>query len=314
MRVLVNDGMHATGKAKLEAAGWEVVTDRIEQDHLPSELPAYDAIIVRSATKVRQALIDQCPNLKVILRGGVGMDNIDVEYARSKGLGVYNTPSASSLSVAELAFAHIFNIARSVYMANRSMPTEGNTAFKSLKKSYSKGTELRGKTLGLIGFGRIGQETAKVALGLGMKVVAVDPYIPSAELKLEIFDGQSISTTINSIPMDEMLAQADFISLHIPFTGAPVLSHDEFAKMKDGVVVINAARGGTIDEDALLAALESGKVAGAGLDVFVNEPTPREDLLKHPKVSLSPHIGASTQEAQEKIGLELADQLIAHFA
>ena len=314
MKVLVNDGMHSTGKAKLEAAGFEVVTDKVEQDNLMSELPAYDAIIVRSATKVRKELIDQCPNLKVIMRGGVGMDNIDVEYARSKGLGVYNTPSASSLSVAELAFAHIFNLARSVYMANRAMPAEGNTAFKTLKKSYSKGMELRGKTIGIIGFGRIGQETAKVALGLGMKVVGVDPFIPSAEVKIELFDGQSVSVKLETVPMDEMLAQADFISLHIPFTGKAVLGADEFAKMKDGVIVVNAARGGTVDEDALLEALNSGKVAGAGLDVFVNEPTPRGDLLQHAKVSLSPHIGASTQEAQEKIGLELADQLIAHFA
>jgi len=314
MKVLVNDGMHATGKEKLEAAGFEVVTEKVEQDNLPTELPNYDAIIVRSATKVRKELIDQCPNLKVIMRGGVGMDNIDVEYARSKGLAVYNTPSASSLSVAELAFAHIFNIARSVSMANRAMPAEGNTAFKSLKKSYSKGMELRGKTLGIIGFGRIGQETAKVGLGLGMQVVAVDPFIPTAALKLEIFDGQCLTVNIDTIAMDDMLAQADFISLHIPFTGKAVLSTEEFAKMKDGVIVVNAARGGTIDEDALLAAIESGKVAGAGLDVFINEPTPRADLLKHSKISLSPHIGASTVEAQEKIGLELADQLIEHFA
>jgi len=262
---------------------------------------------------VRTELIDLCPNLKVIGRGGVGLDNIDVDYARSKGIKVCNTPAASSRSVAELVFAHLFSISRSLYKSNQQMPEKGTTDFKALKKSYSKGHELAGKKLGIIGLGRIGQETAKIGLGLGMYVIAVDPLIREANIVLNI-NNNPIDITISTVDMDEMLGQADVISLHIPYTGKPVLSTDEFNKMKDGVILINAARGGTVDENALLEALSSGKVAAAGLDVFENEPQPRADLLQHENVSCTPHIGASTGEAQEKIGIELAEQLIEHLS
>ncbi len=312
-KILINDGIHPTGLKMLEEAGFEVSTTNIPQNELMEKLPAYNAICVRSATKVRQDLIDVCPNLKVIGRGGVGLDNIDVDYAKSKGIKVCNTPAASSRSVAELAFAHLFSISRSLYKSNQEMPTKGNSEFKALKKSYSKGHELAGQTMGIIGFGRIGQETAKMALGLSMKVLAVDPYISSAELKLDIA-GQTLNVPVNTVPMDDMLAQADVISLHIPFTGAPVLSNAQFDQMKPGVILINASRGGTVDENALMEALQSGKVTAAGLDVFENEPQPRADLLQHPLVSCSPHIGASTMEAQEKIGIELAEQLIEHLS
>jgi D-3-phosphoglycerate dehydrogenase len=305
-KVLINDGIHPTGLKKLQDAGFEVSTDKIEQADLMAELPNYDAICVRSATKVRQELIDNCPNLKVVGRGGVGLDNIDVDYARSKNIHVVNTPAASSRSVAELVFAHLFSVSRSLYQANRQMPEDGDNNFKGLKKAYSKGFELEGKTLGVIGFGRIGQQTGKLALGVGMDVVASDPYVETATIDMGRFGEVKIQTS----SIDQLLAESDVITLHIPFTGAPVLGKEEFAKMKDGVVLINAARGGTVDEDALLEALDSGKVAAAGLDVFINEPNPRQDLLQHPRVSLSPHIGASTNEAQEKIGIELADQLI----
>lgn len=313
IKILVNDGMHADGKALLEKAGYEVNTNKIAQADLPAELPAYDVIIVRSATKVRKDLIDACPNLKIIARGGVGLDNIDVDYAKSKGIQVMNTPAASSESVAELVFAHAFSLSRFVYSASRDMPTKGDTEFKSLKKSYAKGVQLRGKTLGIIGFGRIGQETARIGLGMGMNVLPVDPFVKEAKVAVNLFNKQSIEVALPTVAMDEMLAQADYISLHVPFLGKAVLSTDEFAKMKDGVIVVNAARGGVIDEDALLAALESGKVAAAGLDVFENEPTPRKDLLAHDRISLTPHIGASTLEAQTNIGLELADQITAFF-
>lgn len=288
-------------------------TDKVEQAKLSAELPAYDAIVVRSATKVRKDLIDQCPNLRVIARGGVGLDNIDVDHAKGKGISVINTPAASSQAVAELVFGHLFSLARFLHQSNRDMPGKGDSEFKALKKSYSKGMQVRGKTIGIIGFGRIGQETARIALGLGMKVVPVDPYIESAEVEVATFDGQSVTVTLKSQPMDEMLATADFISLHIPFLGSPVLAAEEFAKMKKGVIIVNASRGGTIDEDALLGALEGGIVAAAGLDVFENEPTPRKDLLEHERISLSPHIGASTMEAQRNIGLELAEKIIAAF-
>lgn len=308
-KILINDGIHPAGAARLEAAGHTVDLNNIPQDQLGERLPEYDAICVRSATKVRQELIDQCPNLKAIGRGGVGMDNIDVDYARSKGIAVLNTPAASTRSVAELAFAHMLGLARFVHQSNRQMPVDGSAEFKSLKKAYSKGQELEGKTLGVIGFGRIGQEAAKMGLAMGMKVLPVDPYAESAVLSLT-FGEQTVSQTVKTVSMDAMLAAADFMTLHIPFTGAPALGADEFAKMKKGVVIANAARGGTIDEDALLEALNNGTVAAAGLDVFENEPSPRADLLTHPRVSLTPHIGASTAEAQTKIGLELADRII----
>lgn len=299
----------------LEAAGFEVHTDKIAQDDLPAELPKYDVICVRSATKVRKALIDQCPNLKIIARGGVGLDNIDVDYARSKGIQVINTPAASSESVAELVFAHLFGLVRSLHLSNRAMPASGDTQFKALKKSYSKGVQLRGKTIGIIGFGRIGQETARIALGLGMHVLPVDLYVDAVDMKLQVYGAPNVALSVRmeTVAMEEMLAQADFISLHIPFTGKPVLSTNEFDQMKDGVILINAARGGTVDEDALLKALNDGTVAAAGLDVFENEPTPRRDVLEHPNVSLTPHIGASTVEAQANIGVELAEKITAFF-
>ncbi len=308
-KILINDGVHPSGVTKLEAAGHEVHNFNIPQGELAEKLPEYDAICVRSATKVRQELIDACPNLKVIGRGGVGLDNIDVDHAKSKGIAVVNTPAASSRSVAELVFAHLLSVARSVYKSNRHMPKDGRDEFKALKKSYSKGFELKGKTLGIIGLGRIGQETAKIALGLGMKVVGVDPFASAPTVTMDIA-GQTLTVELELLSMDEMLSVSDIITLHIPFTGAPVLSTTEFSKMKDGVVLINAARGGTVDEAALLEALNNDKIAAAGLDVFENEPTPNQELLSHPNVSCTPHIGASTLEAQENIGLELAERLI----
>lgn len=311
-KVLANDGIHPAGKEKLEAAGFTVETTKIPQEELASKLNEYDAICVRSATKIRKELIDACPNLKVIARGGVGMDNIDVAYARSVGRAVYNTPSASSRSVAELAFGHVFNIARSLHMTNRAMPTKGNSEFKQLKKAASKGFEIKGKTLGLIGAGRIGKETAKIALGLGMNVVPVDHFAKEMDIEMELA-GKKVALTIPCQSLDEMLPQADILSLHIPFTGKPALSKAEFDKMKPGTILINAARGGTVDEKAMLEALDNGQLLAAGLDVFEDEPNPRADILAHDRISLSPHIGASTAEAQEKIGIELADQIIAYF-
>lgn len=310
MKILANDGIDPIGKKLLEEAGIEVDTQNIPQEELASKLNAYDGITVRSATKVRKDLIDACPNLKIIGRGGVGMDNIDVEYAKSKGVAVENTPASSSLSVAELVFTHLFNGVRFVYDANRKMPVEGATQFNDLKKAYAKGSELRGKTIGIIGFGRIGKETAKVALGLGMDVLAFDLYDVPSTLSLELSGGISVDVPVKKVSFDDLLAQSDFISLHIPFTEKPVLGKAEFDKMKAGTGVVNCSRGGTIDEDALIEALNNGQVSFAGLDVFDNEPTPRTDLLQHPKVSLTPHIGASTNEAQERIGVELANLII----
>jgi D-3-phosphoglycerate dehydrogenase len=312
-RILANDGIDPIGKKLLEEAGFEVDTNHIPQENLPEGLKAYDAITVRSATKVRKELIDACPNIKLIGRGGVGMDNIDVDYARSKGLAVVNTPASSSLSVAELVFAHLFNGVRFVYDSNRKMPVEGASKFNDLKKAYAKGIELRGKKIGIIGFGRIGRETAKVALGLGMEVLAYDLFEVPTELELNLAGGINVTCPVQFVSIDELIRSSDFISLHVPFSEKPVLGATEFSMMKDGVGIVNCSRGGTIDEGALIAALNSGKVAFAGLDVFDNEPTPRTDILNHPHISLTPHIGASTNEAQERIGTELANLIIDFF-
>lgn len=312
MKVLANDGIALSGVKALEAAGIEVDLSTIAQDQLLDYINTneIDVLLVRSATTVRTDIIDGCPSLKIIGRGGVGMDNIDVEYARGKGLHVINTPAASSHSVAELVFAHMFGMVRFLHQSNREMPLEGDIKFKALKKSFAKGVELRGKTLGVIGFGRIGQATAKIALGLGMKVIAFDPFMDQANLELEFFDHQSVFFNINTISKEEVLQQADFISLHVPAQEEYVISTKEFEMMKNGACLVNAARGGVIDEVALVKALEEGQIAKAALDVFENEPTPEIQLLMNPSLSLTPHIGAATGEAQDRIGTELAQQII----
>ena len=316
VKVLANDGISASGKKALQNAGFEVITQKVAQEQLANVINEKDiaVLLVRSATKVRQNLIDACPGLKMIGRGGVGMDNIDVEYAREKGLEVINTPAASSASVAELVFAHLFGMVRFLYDANRQMPLEGESSFKDLKKSYAKGKELAGKTLGIIGFGRIGQEVAKRAIGLGMNVVAHDNFVDSVNIDLNFFNGQTMKFEITPTSLEETLKNSDFITLHIPKIGnKPVIGAEEIGMMKDGAGIVNAARGGVIDEDALMFALEKGKLDYAGLDVFENEPTPSIHLLMQANVSLTPHIGAATLEAQDRIGTELADKIATFF-
>lgn len=311
-KILANDGIDATGKELLEKAGFTVVTEKVAQENLINELndKGYEALTVRSATKVRKDVIDACPGLKVIARGGVGMDNIDVDYAKSKGIQVINTPAASSNSVAELVFAHLFNAVRFLYDSNRQMPGSGDEKFEELKKKYAKGVELRGKTIGVVGFGRIGQYVAKMGLGLGMKVVAFDPFVKEAVIDLEI-DGvkDPVHVKITTIGLDKVLQQSDFITFHVP--GGKLIGKEEISEMKNGVVLVNAARGGVISEPDLIEGLTSGKIAHAALDVFENEPRPSVSVLKHPKISLTPHIGAATNEAQERIGVELAEKVIA---
>ena len=312
MKVLANDGLAKSGIAALGLNGFEVDLTTVAQDQLIDYINKneIDVILVRSATQVRKDIIDNCPSLKIIGRGGVGMDNIDVEYAREKGLHVINTPAASSHSVGELVFAHLFGMSRFLHDSNRNMPLDGDSKFKTLKKSYAKGVELRGKTLGVIGFGRIGQATAKIGLGLGMNVIAFDPFIDSVNLELEFFDGQSLFFNINTISKEEVLKQADFITLHVPAQKEYVISTKEFELMKNEAFLVNAARGGVIDEVALVKALEEGQISKAALDVYENEPTPEIQLLMNPSLSLTPHIGAATGEAQDRIGTELASQII----
>lgn len=311
MKVLANDGISNSGIEALKAAGFEVNTTTVAQEQLINYINNNNitVLLVRSATKVRKDIIDACPELKIIGRGGVGMDNIDVDYARNKGIHVINTPAASSHSVAELVFAHLYGLARFLHNANRDMPLEGDTKFKALKKAYAKGTELKGKTLGIIGFGRIGQATAKVAIGAGMKVIAFDPFIEKADLELEFFDGQKLNFDIKTVSKEEVIKNSDFLTLHVPAQKEYVIGKDEFDKMKEGVIIVNAARGGVLDEIALVNAIESGKVARAALDVFEKEPQPEIQLLMNSSLSLTPHTGAATNEAQDRIGVELADQI-----
>ncbi|GET44758.1 D-2-hydroxyacid dehydrogenase [Capnocytophaga felis] len=312
MRILANDGISESGKQHLEENGFEVITVKVAQNQLVNYINQnnIDILLVRSATKVDKDIIDACPSLKLIGRGGVGVDNIDVEYAKSKNIHVINTPASSANSVAELVFAHLFSGARFLHDSNRNMPLEGDTQFSQLKKLYSNGTELRGKTLGIIGFGRVGQAVARIAIGLGMNVIAYDPNVKEAEIELSFFDDRKVSFLIKTIEKETVLEQSDFITVNSPVQEMYVIDAEEFDMMKEGVGVINSARGGVISEEALLEALESGKVSFAGLDVFENEPTPSIRLLMHPNVSLTPHIGASTVEAQGKIGTELAEQII----
>lgn len=315
MKVLANDGISQAGKAALENAGYTVITDNTPQEELAEMINRenIEVLLVRSATTARKELIDACPNLQLIGRGGVGMDNIDVAYARSIGRTVINTPAASSQSVAELVLGHMCAISRSLHDSYKNMESGD---FNTLKKNYSKGVELRGKTLAIIGFGRIGQSVASYAIGCGMNVVATDLITTPQTIALQL--GNGVSASVDITPTSDMIAaisNADFISIHVPKQpdGSAVFGANEFAAMKNGVRIVNAARGGVINEDALIEALNSGKVAAAALDVFENEPNPRHDLLSHPKIACTPHIGAATLEAQDRIGTELAELIIAQF-
>ena len=311
INILANDGISQSGKDALDNAGFNISTITVAQEKLANHIQSNDiaVLLVRSATTVRKDLIDRCPNLKIIGRGGVGMDNIDVEYARSKGINVINTPAASSSSVAELVFAHLYGGVRFLHESNRNMPLEGDSNFKKLKKAYAKGVELRGKTIGIVGFGRIGRETAKIALGIGMKVLAYDKFLKEASITLNFSHEKSVEFNIKISKFNYLLENSDFISLHVPAQKEFIIDKKQFELMKDGVGIINAARGGVLNEVELISALDSGKVSFAGLDTFENEPKPEIKLLMHPNISLTPHIGAATNEAQDRIGKELADQI-----
>ncbi len=313
MNILANDGISTAGKNALKEGGLELLDAKVSQEQLIDFINEnqVDALLVRSATKVRKDLIDACPSLKIIGRGGIGMDNIDVEYARSKGIHVINTPNASSRSVAEMVFAHFFSLARFLHESNRMMPLEGETKFNDLKKSYAKAVELQGKTLGVIGFGGIGKEVGKMGVAMGMKVKALTLNARKETISLGFFDGQTIDFEIQtSNDMADFLKDVDFLSINTPKTNGYIIDKNQFDLMKDGIYIVNTARGGVINEVELVNAIESGKVAGAALDVFENEPTPELKLLMNPGLSLSPHLGGNTTDAQEKIGIELAQQII----
>ena len=301
LKILVTDGMDKRSVQTLKDMGYKITEQFFEPEELKKQVKSFNVVIVRSATKVRKEIIDsalQTGNLKLIIRGGVGVDNIDVTYAESKGIKVRNTPKSSSLAVAELALGHMFSLARFIGIANVTM-REG----KWNKNKYT-GIELSGKTLGLIGFGRIGRELAKKAKALEMKIIYNDILGPTKDCPEYSF-----------VSLDQLLTDSDFISLHLPGNEdeSPVIGKPEFSKMKDGVYLINCARGSVVDEAALLEALNSGKIAGAGIDVFPEEPTKNLELVNHERVSVTPHIGASTKEAQKRIGEEIISIIKENF-
>ncbi len=315
MKILANDGISSVGKEQLERAGFTVITEKVAQEKLASAVneQGIEMILVRSATTVRKEVIDQCPNLKLIGRGGVGMDNIDVAYAREKGITVINTPASSSQSVAELVMGHLFSLSRFLHDSFKNMESGD---FSTLKKNYAKGVELRGKTLGIIGFGRIGQSLASYALGTGMDVIAIDQYSTPVNISVSLGLNNKIDIEITpTTDLKSVLGNLDYISIHVPkqADGRAVIRSAEFALMKKGVRIVNAARGGVIDEIDLIEALNNGTVAGIALDVYENEPNPKKVLLSHPKIACTPHIGAATNEAQDRIGEELAQLIIAQF-
>ncbi len=311
MNILANDGISSSGKTLLESNGFSVNIVNVAQEQLINFIndKNIEVLLVRSATEVRKKLIDNCKNLKLIGRGGVGMDNIDVDYAKQKGLKVINTPAASSNSVAEIVFAHLFGSVRFLYDSNRNMPLDGDVNFKKLKKNYASGSELSGKTLGIIGFGRIGQATARIALGVGMKILVHDPNLNSTNLSLKILN-KNLDFSIKIDSFEDVLKNSDFITLHTPSQNKPIIGKKEIEMMKKGAGIINASRGGVVDEDAIIVNLDKNHLSFAAFDTFINEPNPSIRLLMHPKISLTPHIGAATNEAQDRIGIELAEQII----
>ncbi|RKF03833.1 D-3-phosphoglycerate dehydrogenase [Tenacibaculum lutimaris] len=312
MKILVTDGISASGIQTLEDKGFEVINTKVAQKQLENYINDHtiDAITVGNTTQVRQELIDACPSIKLIACLGTEMDNIDVDYAIDNGVHVVNSEDASATSIAELVFAHLFGMVRFLHQSNREMPLEGDLSFNLLKRQFSQGIELRGKTLGIVGFGHIGQEVAKMALGLGMKIVATDTEVENATITISFFDGQSVNFSVKTQSLNDVLSKSDFVTLHLPAQEEYVIEAAQLDKMKDGVGIINTSRGSVLNEVDLVNAIESGKVKYAGLDVFENQPTPEIQLLMNPEISMTPHIGASTIEAQERIGVELANKII----
>ncbi|KOY52516.1 D-2-hydroxyacid dehydrogenase [Polaribacter dokdonensis] len=312
MTILANDGITLKGIEALEKAGFEVNITKVAQNQLENFINDnnIDGVLVNSNTQIRQELIEACPSLKLIGNSSVNMDNIDVDFAIDNGLHVINPKNASASSVAELVFAHLFGMARFLHSSNREMPLEGDMRFKELNKAYALGTELRGKTIGILGFDKVGQEVAKIAIGLGMHVMAYDDFVEEATITLDFYNQQKIDFTIHTDAIDDVFKESDFISLHLTNHEDYIITATEFDKMKEGVGFINTAKGGILNEVDLVSAIESGKVQYAGLDVFETEPTPAVQLLMNSEISLSPNIGSSTKEAQERAGLELANQII----
>ncbi|ALU75084.1 NAD(P)-dependent oxidoreductase [Tenacibaculum finnmarkense] len=313
MKILVNDGILDGGTTTLENAGFEVITTKVAQEQLDNFIneEQINVVVIKNSTEIHAELIDNCPTLKLIANASTTNDNIDVVYAQECGVQIINVSDASANAVAELVFAHLLTMARFLHQANREMPLEGDTSFNALKKQFSAGTEVRGKTLGIIGMSTEGQQVAKLALGLGMKVIAYDvEFGDSITIPIEFYNGQAIDIEIDFTSADDLLKEADFITVHLASEENHVIGVKEFEKMKKGVGFINVSQSGLVDEIALVNAIESGKVQYAGLDTFENQPTPEIQLLMNPELSLSPNIASFTVESQHKIGTELANKII----
>ena len=311
MKILANDGISQSGITVLESEGFEVITTKVAQNQLENYINQnnIDALLVSNNTQVRQELIEDCPSLKLIGKAGINLDNIDADFARESGLYVINTPEAIAGAVAELIFAHIFGMARFLHQSNREMPLGGETRFNSLRKQFENGIELKGKTLGIIGTDETANEVAKIALGVGMRVIFTGDYSEERNITLTFFNGQSVSLTVESEPFKEVLKKSDFISIHAPLQNGYVISTKEFEQMKQGIGIINASNGGLIDEVALVNAIEGGTVKYAALDVYENQPTPEVQLLMNPEISLTPNIGSLTIESKKRVDEELAKQI-----
>ncbi|CAM1361814.1 D-3-phosphoglycerate dehydrogenase [Tenacibaculum sediminilitoris] len=312
MKILMNEGISTSGIQAIESKGFEVINTKVAQEQLENYINDHtiDAIVVGNTTQIRQELIDACPSIKLIACAGTEMDNIDVDYAIDNGVHVVNSEDASATSIAELVFAHLLGMVRFLHQSNREMPLEGDMRFNALKKEYSQGTELRGKTLGIIGFDTVGQEVAKTALALGMEVIATDTEVDNATITISFFDGQSVDFFIETDTIDNLLSKSDFITLHLPAQEGYIIEASLFDKMKTGIGIINTSHGSVLNEVDLIKAIESGKIKYAGLDVFESQPRPEIQLLMNPEISMTPYIGASTLEARDRVGIELANKII----
>lgn len=316
MKILANDGISKEGIQLLEQNGFEVLTTKVAQEQVAAYIQKNEinGLLVRNATKVTKELIDQCSTLQLIGRLGIDMSNVEVDHALSKGIAVMDTPNATNVAIAEMVFAHLFSGARFLHDANRNMPLDGDSNFKGLTKAYSNGVELKGKTIGIVGFDAAAKEVAKIALGLGMKVLAYDETTTINTIKVDFFDGQSLMFTIPTQTLEEVLKKSDFITFHC--TGSEykyMISETQLKMMKENVGLINVTQEGVINEVALLSGLEEDKILFAGLDVFEEEPTPAVQVLMHPKLSLTPHIATATVEAQDRMSIEMAEKIIAEF-
>lgn len=313
MRILINDKIAENGIETLTSAGFEVLSAKVAPVQLENYINenSIDGIVVNHNTSITQELLEACPSIKLIACTSSNMDNIDIDYAYENGIHVVNATKATTIAVAELVFAHLFGMVRFLHQSNREMPLEGESRFGDLKKQFSVGQELRGKTLGIIGLGKVGTEVAKIGIGIGMRVIATpSTKQENPEVTLSFFDGQSITIPIATKKLEDVLKDADFISIHTPLLEDYVIGEKQLALIKDNIGIINTAKGGVIDEIALVNAIKKGKVKYAGLDVYENQPSPEIQLLMNPEISLTPNIGGITLEAQERIGDEIAKQII----